>query len=470
MDFVWVLVLRLFRGRQRSAGIVKVDSRFVPLNGFCRTWSALTLGCRANKADTLAIAAVFSQAGLQQVPFGQTADLTVINTCTVTAAADRQSRQMINRAVRNSPEGLVVVMGCWARLRVEQTVSKRRIVRIPDYDPEKVAYQALALLESRSYGPLTEPAPHPAVPIDGAGVPSSVSRMSRPPLKVQDGCANRCAFCTVRLARGPQRSVSAEHVCTMLQRYQQQSVREVVLTGINLGSWGRDHVPRQRLPELLRRIRMQKFDLRVRLSSIEPQYVDADLLGEINEVGARVCPHLHLPLQSGSDEILKAMRRPYRAAQYADLIVRIRKAFPYAALGADVLCGFPGESERCFAETVSLVRSLPFSYLHVFPFSARPGTEAADLPHHLDRATARQRARVIRDIGRAKRTVFLESLLHTTRPALFEHRRCSQTGALIAMTDNYVAVRVEGPDALQGQLAPVEITALGPPLRGRLCR
>jgi threonylcarbamoyladenosine tRNA methylthiotransferase MtaB len=427
------------------------------------TWSCITLGCRANQSDTLELGEALSAAGLQKVELGRPAHLTIVNTCTVTRTSDRQSRKAIYRAARTSPGGLVVVVGCWARLRSSETDLPQNVFLCETRDPREAAGEALEVLASRLQQAIGERGER-----EGAAACDPGLSMTRPPLKIQDGCSNRCAFCTVRLARGPQRSVEPTEVARRLESLYDRGAKEVVLTGINLGSWGHDLVPESSLAELLRTLIVDPAAFRIRLSSIEPQYVTDELVELVAGSGGKLCAHLHLPLQSGSAEILEKMRRPYSPSGYIDLVERIRKRAPMAGLGADVICGFPGESDRHFQETLRIVRSAPLTYLHVFPFSPRPGTEAASLPDRNDPVVAKRRAATLRQLGQEKKEVFWQKMVGEVREVVIEHRRCRKTGDLMAVTDNYVPVRVEGDDARQGTIARAEITSVGDFVRAAL--
>lgn len=391
--------------------------------------------------------------------FGRPADVTVVNTCTVTAPSDRQSRQLVNRAFRASPDGLVFVMGCWPRFRKEEAgMVDDRAVMIEVHDPLRAAEAILEHVqgsglwdrrspveaEERRYGPT----------------------VTRPPLKIQDGCDGSCAYCAVRIARGRSRSTPLEEVISSLGRLSDMGVEEAVLTGINLGSWGRDLDPPAALTDLLEACVQRRPVSRIRLSSVEPQEVAPALLSVMARRESGICHHLHLPLQSGSDRVLAAMERPYRAADYADIVRRAAGRMEGVFLGADVIIGLPEEGEREFSETVELIRNLPLTFLHVFPFSPRPGTEAAAMTATASPGEVKRRSALLREMAEEMRRGFWESHKGKVRQAVVESRRCDRTGDLVAVTDNFIPVRIPGPDSLMGRLVPVRILEVGERVSG----
>jgi threonylcarbamoyladenosine tRNA methylthiotransferase MtaB len=399
------------------------------------------------------------EAGMRRVDFGRRADVTVVNTCTVTAPSDRQSRQLVNRAFRASPDGLVFVMGCWPRFRKEEAgMVADRAVLIEVHEPLRAAeaildhVKASGLWDRRVETPAGERKPAPTV--------------TRPPLKIQDGCDGDCAYCAVRIARGPSRSTPLEQVMASLEQLSDDGFPEVVLTGINLGSWGRDLDPPAAFADLLSAFVRRRPVSRIRLSSVEPQEMTPALLDLMARPESGICHHLHLPLQSGSDRVLNAMGRPYRAADYADLVMEAAQRMDSVFLGADVIIGLPQEGEKEFAETVDLIRRLPLTFLHVFPFSPRPSTEAFHMKPTASQGEVKRRGALLREMAEQMRRRFWESHRGKIRQAVVESRRCDRTGNLVAITDNFIPVRISGPDSLMGRLIPVRIRDVGDRVSG----
>jgi threonylcarbamoyladenosine tRNA methylthiotransferase MtaB len=279
-------------------------------------------------------------------------------------------------------------------------------------------------------------------------------------VKVQDGCQHRCAFCIVPLARGNSRSLPPVVVEDHVRRLVEAGHPEVVLTGVDLGHYGADLAPRATLAALLARLTRVPGLRWLRLSSMLPAYFTEDLL-ELVIASPVIAPHFHLPLQSGSDRILRRMRRPYTAAMYRRIAERLAAAIPRLGLGADVIVGFPGETAEDFAATRTLVEALPFSYLHVFPYSVRPGTEAARLPGRVDAPAVTQRGRILRDVAAAQGRRFRAALVGRVEPTLVLETRDRASGDLVGLTGNYVEVAFPGPDRLRGRMAVVRVTDAG---------
>jgi threonylcarbamoyladenosine tRNA methylthiotransferase MtaB len=418
-----------------------------------RTVSFATLGCRLNQVDTRVLQTMLEARGFKTVDFDEPADVVVVNTCTVTARAEFSDRQMIRRAARVSPGATLVVTGCWAQTSpgevagladVDLVVGNADKDRLPDLLEQVGA--ARTHVSDIARAKMSETAP--------------VARWhgrSRAFLKIQDGCQHRCAFCVVPFARGASRSLDPKVVLDQARLLVEAGHFEVVLTGVDLGHYGADLVPRTTLAALLRSL-VEIPGLRwVRLSSLLPAYFTPELI-EIVTGSPVVAPHFHIPLQSGSTRVLRLMRRPYDARMYRALVERLAAARPGLGLGADVIAGFPGESEQDFAETRACVEALPFSYLHVFPYSARKGTEAVGLGGQLDRRTVSRRSRVLRDLGRAKNDEFRRRLVGTSQDVLVLETRARATGALVGLTGNYVEVAFPGPDSLMRTLARVRVT------------
>ena len=303
--------------------------------------------------------------------------------------------------------------------------------------------------------------------LDAAPLARTTGR-SRAFLKLQDGCQHRCAFCIVPLARGPSRSRPPHVVVDLAQALVTAGHPEITLTGVDLGHYGADLTPRTSLAALLRELVALRGLRWVRLSSILPAYFTPELLDVVTAAPA-IAPHFHVPLQSGSDRILRRMRRPYNVAMYRSVVDRMVAAIPAAGLGADVIVGFPGETEADFQATCRLVEMLPFTYLHVFTYSDRPGTEAARLDGHVDAATMSARSRVLRGLAEAKSAAFRRMLRGTVQEVVVLETRDRATGSLVGLSGNYVEVAFEGPDVLMRRVARVRITDVdGPRTLGAL--
>jgi threonylcarbamoyladenosine tRNA methylthiotransferase MtaB len=408
-----------------------------------------TLGCRLNQADTDAMRAALEARGYRTVPVEAGADVVVVNTCTVTARAELSDRRAIRRAARLSPRSRVVVTGCWAQTSpgevaaldgVDLVVGNADKARLPDL---------LADLGR----PRVEVSPLAGARIE-APAPSARARAF---VKVQDGCQHRCAFCVVPLARGASRSLPPAEVEAHVRRLLAAGHVEVVLTGVDLGHYGVDLRPRTTLAALLGRLTALDGLHWLRLSSLLPAYV-TDELFEIVTTSPVMAPHLHLPLQSGSERVLRAMRRPYTVARYRALVERLAAAVPGLGLGADVIVGFPGESETDFEATRALVEALPFSYLHVFPYSPRRGTEAVGMAGRLPAAVVAERARRLREAAAAKNLRFRQGMRGRLEDVLVLEARDRARGHLVGLTGNYMEVAFAGPDRLRRRLARVHVT------------
>ena len=433
-----------------------------------RTVAFATLGCRLNQVDGQEMQAALEARGFRAVPFGEAADVVVVNTCTVTARAEFSDRQMIHRAVRNHPGTRVVVTGCWAQTDPE-TVARLRGVDLVVGNADKPRLPELVddLLGGRLASSVV------VSDVSGsrvlAAAPQSPARgRTRAFVKVQDGCQHRCAFCIVPHARGASRSRDPKVVLDQVRLLVEAGHVEVVLTGIDLGHYGADLVPRTTLAALLRAM-IEIPGLRwIRLSSVLPAYFTPELL-DVVEGSPTMAPHLHIPLQSGSDRVLRRMRRPYTAAMYRRLVERLAGAIPALGLGTDVIVGFPGEDETDFAATHGLVAALPFTYLHVFGYSDRRGTEAAGLSGHVPARVITARSRSLRALARDKGLAFRRSLVGTVQDVLVLDRHDRGADERVGLTGNYIEVTFNGPATLRRQLARVRVTALdGDTMRGEL--
>jgi threonylcarbamoyladenosine tRNA methylthiotransferase MtaB len=441
-------------------------------------FSIENFGCRATNADAAALRRELLARGLTLAGEHASADVIVLNTCTVTAAADSQAREAVRKVHRANPGARIIVTGCYAQRAPEEiasiegvawVVGNSHISEIPRLVGKLTAPrgESISAIESSpsnslqstgNFIPLARLADdamslargpakiltgdifaQTAVPTLPAGLPAG--DRTRPILKIQDGCNNRCSYCVIPMVRGRSRSLPPDAVVDEVRQLRAAGAKEIVLSGINLGSYGRDLAPRAALAGLVRRILSETQIEQLRFSSIEPQDVTEDFVSLIAR-SERLAPHFHVPLQSGSDRILRAMHRWYRTGHYAERIALIRRLLPHAAIGADVIVGFPGETDEDFQATRAFIERLPFTYLHVFSFSARPGTAAEKLAGAVPPAVIRERARSLRGLAQTKSEAFRAAQSGGTLRALTLNRRGDDWTE--ALTGNYLKVRIAG--------------------------
>ena len=413
-----------------------------------------TLGCKLNFAETATLGRQFQASGYRVVELSEPADVVVLNTCSVTDRADRECRQLIRRARRVSPDAAMVVTGCYAQLRpaeiasipgVDLVLGTKEKARLVDHirTLRRDHTCRTAVTEVKLFGQETLLASS-----------TGFADRTRAFLKVQDGCDYHCSFCTIPRARGESRSVPVGDILAEARRIAVEGYREIVLTGVNVGDYGRKFG--SSLVELLSELVALKAVERIRVSSIEPNLLD-DALLDFWLSEPTVCKHFHIPLQSASDPVLHAMRRRYNQAWYGNRVRRIIGACPDAGIGADVLVGFPGETEKNFEETAMFLADLPISYLHVFPYSKRPGTDAATLESVVKTQMRSERAGRLRMLSERKRTLFYESQVGRVASVLAESTLDStrRTG----LTGTYVRVEFEGVTVQPNDLVDVLITA-----------
>src|SRR5208283_3758285 len=411
-------------------------------------------GCRATQADGAAIERQLREQGCVAAADARGADCVVLNTCTVTAAADAQARDAIRKIHAANPGTRIIVTGCYAQRAPEEVAALPGVTHVVgnSHKPEiPVLLKTMSLVPLSS--PSEDPAPYHSAPILSgdifalsdvlvAPVLGGEGNHTRPTLKIQDGCNSRCSFCVIPFVRGRSRSLPVATVLAEIQRLADSGFREIVLSGINLGTYGRDLTPRVEFLDLLRRILDETSVQRLRISSIEPLDVTQDLIDFFAST-ARIAPHFHMPLQSASDRILAAMHRWYRAEHYARRIELIHDRLPNAAVGADVITGFPGESETDHAATLAFIEARPFTYLHVFSFSQRPGTKAAALSHQLPGHIIKRRARELRSLADSKSAAFRDSQLgRTLRVLTLRRDPASDPFSPPALSENYLQVHL----------------------------
>lgn len=420
-----------------------------------KTFRIITLGCRVNQCESDSIAARLEQEGWHQNETRGSAELVVVNTCAVTGKAAMQSRQTIRQVRRQDPDARIIITGCYAELEPEtihNTTGESDIVghvdkfRIPELIAEHAEQGSLGVTHRRTSSPAAAFAPTHLIP---------GSSRTRPVLKIQDGCNAFCSYCIVPHARGRSRSMPLADAIENIRLLENAGYHEVVLSGIHLGCYGLDLEPSTTLQHLLDRIEHATDIDRVRLSSIEPREL-TDTIIDLVARADRFCSHFHIPLQSGDNGILRRMKRPYTAEGFAALAQKIRNRDTDAAIGADVLIGFPGETDEAFENTLQLVDKLPITYLHVFPFSPRVGTPAAKMPDPVPTRVQKERARRIRQLGAAKRVQFYRSAIDNTLEVLIEEKRDPETGWLKGISSNYITTLIDGPDDLKNRLVRVK--------------
>lgn len=409
-----------------------------------------TLGCKLNFAETAAIARQFSSRGFHVSDTDEGADVVVLNTCSVTNRADRECRQLVRRALRSSPRAYVIVLGCYAQLQPQEIASIQGVdlvlgtsEKFSIFDHADWKKTGTAMIRVTPVGDVRE--------FHHASSAGYADR-TRAFLKVQDGCDYTCSFCTIPRARGASRSVPVHEILSEARRAVEAGCREIVLTGVNVGDYGR--AIDTSLLNLLRSLVHVDGVERIRVSSIEPNLLTDDLL-DFWASSDILCRHFHIPLQSGSDTVLKRMQRRYRRSWYEDRLKRIESLLPGAGIGADVIVGFPGETEEEFGETFSFLADLPITYLHVFSYSERRDTPAASMGSSVPPGIRQERSERLRMLGQRKRRLFHESLIGSTRSVLFEQTDPVPTG----LTGEYVRVTVDTQDSLVNQIIPVRLTS-----------
>lgn len=421
-----------------------------------------TLGCRTNQHDTAEMQALLEQEGFAVVNAAEPADIYVINTCSVTQRSDYSSRLAVKKSLAINAKALVVFTGCYAQLNPEAAAEIDGLdVVLGNADKLTIADLLKTRLKSEGPGKRAGPAEIRMSDIHRQRVFRTlpVTRFAgrtKAFIKVQTGCDEQCAFCTVVRARGTSASDTRENVLNNVRHALDAGYKEITLTGINLGTWGRDFAPRETFSSLVADIADLPGGFRVRLSSINPMEID-DRLIELVSRHEKICPHFHIPLQSGDDTILQRMRRNYRAAQYEDAVRRAAERIVPLGLGADVIVGFPGETDEHFERTRRLMEDLPFTYLHVFSYSPRRGTEAAAFKNDVPKTVKKERNRILTQLAAGKSEAFRQSFIGRTVTVLVENRE-DESGMFKGHSEHYVPVRVDATGALQNRLIPVLIT------------
>jgi threonylcarbamoyladenosine tRNA methylthiotransferase MtaB len=415
-----------------------------------------TLGCKINQYDS---AVIQNRLGEMHsfVPFEAAADCYVINTCTVTDRADWEARQLVRRAKRLNPGAKVIVTGCYAQ------VSPDEVARVDGVDYvvglnrlDDLVRFANAAPQGATQVAVNDVKRERGVPVLGT---RALPGHTRAFLKIQEGCNYTCAYCIIPTARGLSRSVPPRQVLEQVRQLAGAGYQEIVLTGIHLGGYGQDLTPKMDLTALAERIAESRLIPRIRLSSLDPREVPDRLL-DLIAASESLCPHLHICAQAGDGEILRAMRRNYDTAYYRDLLLRVRERLPGAALGSDIIVGFPGETDAQFDASLDYFSSLPLTYFHVFPYSYRRGTAAASLPDHVPAQTKKLRARRMRELGTRKKHDFCASFLGQRIAVLVEEKVDQATGLHRGFSRNYLPVAISGAGGLTNREVEVQLDSI----------
>ncbi|MDG4653024.1 tRNA (N(6)-L-threonylcarbamoyladenosine(37)-C(2))-methylthiotransferase MtaB [Chryseobacterium arthrosphaerae] len=421
------------------------------MSTFHRTAAFHTLGCKLNFAETSTIARQLTDAGYDKVSFDEKANVYVINTCSVTENADRECKLHVKRAMKANPEGLVVIVGCYAQLKPEE------ISQIEGVDLVLGAKEKFNIL---SYLDDLEKSENEGV-VHSCEIEEtdffigsySIGDRTRAFLKVQDGCDYKCTYCTIPLARGISRSDTIENVLRNATEIAAKDIKEIVLTGVNIGDYGKGEFGNKRhehtFLDLISELDKVEGIERIRISSIEPNLLKDESIELVSKSRSFV-PHFHIPLQSGSDDLLKKMKRRYLTKLYNDRVNKIREVMPDAAIGVDVIVGFPGETEEKFMETYNFLNGLPITYLHVFTYSERENTEAAAMDGVVPVVERKKRNKMLRILSEKKKMAFYQTQLGKTLPVLWEHE--NKDGKMFGFTENYVRVQKDFDPASVNQI------------------
>jgi len=403
-----------------------------------------TLGCRLNMSETGQIAQTFVDKGYKVVPFGETADVTFLNTCTVTDGADSTCRNMIRKSQKFSPEGKVVVAGCYAQMEAEKikkmqgvdlilgTNEKYKVFDYLDEDQENIAK-----IDKN-------------IEFWGASTTNADSH-TRAFLKIQDGCNYVCSFCIIPFARGRSRTITVEDAKLEAQKLASSGFKEIVLTGVNIGEY--ESTSKERLTDLVKVVSEVEGLERLRLSSVEPNTISKELLKTLRATGSYQ-DHFHIPMQSGSDDILKSMRRKYDVKFYKETMALVKEYFPKCSIGADVIVGYPGETEEQFMQTYNLLNELPITHFHVFPYSKRKNTTASKADNHIQADVKKARVKTLINLGSEKLAAFSRELVGSTQSVLFEREK---DGFYEGYCSSYIKIKVQSDTDLQNQILDVRV-------------
>lgn len=419
-------------------------------------FTTATLGCKVNQCESESIAQSLSLSGWTNAQKGSCADLCIINTCTVTHKASMQSRQAIRHAIRMNPGAQIIVTGCYAETEPDEIKKIKGIHRIIRHNEKHRIFEIIT--KEVNYNTPCSPVCEGGFSENGFMTAPAIhsGRRSRAFLKIQDGCDAFCSFCIVPYARGRSRSMPVEILIESIKNLRKAGYLEVVLTGIHLGRYGTDLTPETSISSLLNLIDGMKIIERIRLSSIEPNELSPEII-KLAADSDSICHHFHLPLQSGDDDILSKMRRPYTREFFKTVVKRIKESIPDASIGVDILVGFPGETDSAFENTYSLIEELPVSYLHVFPFSPRNKTPASYFPERVPVDIVKERCARIRKLGNLKKNLFYQNAVGTMVNVLVEDKREASNYLLKGTSSNYLSVLLYGEVGIKNKMVKAKI-------------
>ena len=420
-----------------------------------------TLGCKLNFAETSTIARQLIGAGYEKVDFDSPAQVYVINTCSVTDNADKECKFHVKRAVKANPEGLVVVLGCYAQLKPEEISAIEGVDLVLG---AKEKFNLLNFLDDLRKAEASAQVHSCEIEDADFFIGSySIGDRTRAFLKVQDGCDYKCTYCTIPMARGISRSDTIENIVKNAKEIAGQNIKEIVLTGVNIGDYGKGEFGNKKhehtFLDLVKELNKVEGIERIRISSIEPNLLKDETIELVAE-SQNFVPHFHIPLQSGSDEILKKMKRRYLTTLYTNRVKKIREMLPDACIGVDVIVGFPGETEDKFLETYKFLSELPISYLHVFTYSERDNTEAVEMEGVVPISERKKRNKMLRILSEKKKMAFYQSQIGKTLPVLWEHEE--KNGMMFGFTDNYVRVQKPYDPASINRVETVKLEKIAP--------
>lgn len=412
-----------------------------------------TLGCKVNTYDTEALAEIFEKEGYTIVNFHEKADVYVINTCTVTNLGDRKSRQMIRKAKKINTDAIIVVAGCYAQTAPEELIKIPEVnLVIGNKDRKNIVGLVEKILERKkdkinAVSNIMKEADFEELSVH------EMKGKTRAFIKIQEGCNQFCSYCIIPYARGPIRSRKPESVLKEVKKLAESDYNEVVLTGIHVASYGKD-LGQGSLLQLMQEIHKIEEIQRIRLSSLEPRLLTEDFLKSLSELD-KFCPHFHISLQSGSDRILKAMKRKYTTAEYKQYVKNVRKYFPLASITTDIMVGFPGEGEEEFQETYHFAKEIAFSKIHVFKYSSRKGTPAAKYPNQVKGEIKEERSKKLIALAEKMEREYYKQFIGTTKKILFEQEVPSRNGYYEGLTDNYIRVFAKSSEDIKGQIKSI---------------
>ncbi len=417
-----------------------------------------TLGCKLNFSETSTIARNFVNEGFEKVDFEEVADIYVINTCSVTDNADKRFKSIVKNALKKNENAFLIAVGCYAQLKPEELAAVDGVDLVLGATEK---FNVTSYLNDLSKNDLGEVHSCEIVDADFYVGSYSIGDRTRAFLKVQDGCDYKCTYCTIPLARGISRSDTLQNVINNAKEISSKGIKEIVLTGVNIGDYGKGEFGNKKhehtFLELVKELDLVKGIHRLRISSIEPNLLKDETIDFVSKSNSFV-PHFHIPLQSGSDELLKKMKRRYLKNTYTNRVNKIKEVMPNACIGVDVIVGFPGETDELFLETYNYLNDLDISYLHVFTYSERPNTEAVDFDGVVPKKTRAKRSKMLRGLSAKKRRAFYESQLGNTLTVLFENE--NKEGYINGFTENYVKVKSPWNPELVNTLHTIELTKI----------